>query len=83
MKTPDEVLNLQTQLSQWSGTKKVAEWLAIVGLAIFAGGVVLIVLGKMKAGVLAMSPLTGSILCLLLRGEAVKRVRLIDAELSS
>lgn len=83
MKTPDEVLELQTRLSQWSGTKKVAEWLAIVGLAIFAGGVVLVLLGKMKAGALVTSPLTIPVPCLLLRAEAIKRLRLIDAELSA
>ncbi len=84
MNTPDQRFRLQTQLSQWAGTKAIAGWLAIIAFVLLsAAGVVLILAGKAsRVGMLA-SPLLLAASCLLLRTRAKKRIGEIEAELSS
>lgn len=83
MTTPAQTFRLQTQLSTWSGTKKIAGWLAIVALALCAGSAVLIFAGKERGVVALASPLLMVVVCLLLRTQAKKKITEIEAALSS
>jgi hypothetical protein len=83
MNTPDQTFKLQTQLSTWSGTKKVAGWLAISALALCAIGALLIFLGELRS-VGDLSPVLFIVaICMLVRGQAKKKIGEIEAALSA
>lgn len=83
MNTPDQIFKLQTQLSTWSGTKKVAGWLALISFALCAVGVVLIIIEEERSVGALASPLFLVGLFIWVRTQAKKKISDIEAELSS
>jgi hypothetical protein len=56
MNTSDRIFKLQGQLSSWSGTKKVACWLAIVAVGVSVAGAIFIGGEERRIGALAAPP---------------------------
>ena len=83
MNTPDQTFRLQGQLSTWSGTKKIAGWLAIIAFVLCAIGVALILFGQERSIVTLASPFLLIAICLRLRTRATKKITEIEAKLSS
>ena len=83
MNTPEQIFRLQTQLSTWSGTKKIAEWLVVFACVLCVIGVVLYFIGEEKSVRSTVAPLSVVVICALLRREAKEKIRSIEAKLSS
>ena len=82
MNTPDDVLRLQTQLSECSGAKRMAEWLLVLALVLLVGSAMSAVIGKESLLRVIPTPLMMIALCLHMRAQAKGRASDLEKELS-
>jgi hypothetical protein len=83
MNTPEKVFKLQTQLSESSGTKKIAGWLIGIALLLLIGTCVEAVVAKESLLRAVSSPLLLVGLLIHMRLEAKRRTEDLERQLRS